>query len=70
MQQDMKPRLVRAHDFVGEALEAEADKMAPSEKSQTDIWRDVAKDLRASKSSEMVRVWEEPEAKPSSAATG
>jgi len=55
---------------VAETLEAEADKMAPSENSQADIWRDVAKDLRASKNTKMIKVWEEPEAKPASASTG
>jgi hypothetical protein len=63
MQQERKPRLVRMDDFVAETLESEADKMPPWAKLQADIWRDVAKDLRASESTKMVRVWEEPEPK-------
>jgi ribosomal protein L18E len=55
---------------VAETLEAEADMMPPSEISQADIWRDVAKDLRASKSTKMVRVWEETETKSAAASTG
>jgi len=70
MQQDIKPRLVRVDDFVAETLEAEADLMPPSEISQADIWRDVAKDLRASKRTKMVRVWEETEQKSAAASTG
>ncbi len=50
MQQERKPRSVRMDDFVAETLEAEADKMPPWTKFQADIWRDVAKDLRASES--------------------
>ena len=63
MQQERKPRLVRMDDFVAETLESEADTMPPWAKFQADIWRDVAKDLRASGSTKMVRVWEEPEPK-------
>ena len=70
MQQDIKPRLVRVDDFVAETLEAEADSMSPSEISQADIWRDVAKDLRASKNTRMVRVWEEMETKSAAASKG
>jgi hypothetical protein len=53
--------LVRANDFVADNLEAEADMMPPWTKFQAGIWRDVAKDLRASESIKMVRVWEESE---------
>ena len=63
MQQERKPRLVRVDDFVAETLESEADMMPPWTKFQAGIWRDVAKDLRASASTKMVRVWEEPEPK-------
>jgi hypothetical protein len=70
MQQEMKPRLVRVDDFVAETLEAAADKLPPWAKSQADIWRDVAKDLRASESTKIVRVWEEPEPKSDSASMG
>lgn len=63
MQQERKPRLVRVNDFVADNLEAEADKMPPWTAFQAGIWRDVAKDLRASESTKMVRVWEEPEPK-------
>ena len=70
MQEDIKPRLVRLDDFVAETLEAKADKMPPWAKSQADIWRDVAKDLRASKSTKMVRVWEETETKSAAASKG
>ncbi len=63
MQQERKPRLVRVNDFVADNLEAEADNMPPWSKFQAGIWRDVAKDLRASESTKMVRVWEEPEPK-------
>jgi hypothetical protein len=63
MQEERKPRLVRVDDFVAETLEAKADKMPPWTRFQADIWRDVAKDLRASESTKMVRVWEEPEPK-------
>ena len=63
MQQERKPRLVRVNDFVADNLEAEADMMPPWTKFQAGIWRDVAKDLRASESTKMVRVWEEPETK-------
>jgi hypothetical protein len=70
MQEDIKPRLVRLDDLVAETLEAKADKMPPWAKSQADIWRDVADDLRASDSTKMVRVWEEPEPKSDSASMG
>jgi hypothetical protein len=70
MQEDIKPRFVRVDDFVVETLEAKADKMPPWAKSQADNWRDVAKDLRASESTKMVRVWEEPEPKSDSASMG
>jgi hypothetical protein len=50
---------VRVDDFVAETLESEADMMPPWTKFQAGIWRDVAKDLRASESTKMVRVWEE-----------
>ena len=63
MQQERKPRLVRVNDFVADNLQAEADMMPPWTKFQAGIWRDVAKDLRASESTKMVRVWEEPEPK-------
>jgi len=59
-----KTRVVRVNDFVADNLEAEADMMPPWTKFQAGIWRDVAKDLRASESTKMVRVWEEePEPK-------
>ncbi len=67
MQEERKPRLVRVNDFVADNLEAEADMMPPWTKFQAGIWRDVAKDLRASESTKMVGVWEEPE--PKSVAT-
>jgi hypothetical protein len=70
MQQEMKPRLVRVDDFVAETLEAHADKMPPWAKSQAENWRDVAKDLRESESTKMVRVWEEPEPKSVAASMG
>jgi len=63
MAQEIKPRLVRVDDFVAETLESEADMMPPWTKFQAGIWRDVAKDLRASENTKMVRVWEEPETK-------
>jgi hypothetical protein len=63
MQQERKHRLVRVNDFVADNLQAEADMMPPWTKFQAGIWRDVAKDLRASESTKMVRVWEEPEPK-------
>jgi len=63
MQQERKPLLVRVNDFVADNLEAEADMMPPWTKFQAGIWRDVAKDLRASESTKMLRVWEEPEPK-------
>ena len=54
MQQERKPRLVRVkNDFVADNLEAEADMMPPWTKFQAGIWRDVAKDLRASESTKM-----------------
>jgi hypothetical protein len=67
MQQERNPRLVRVDDFVAETLEAEADKMPPWTKFQADIWRDVAKDLRASENTKMVRVWEGTELKSDAA---
>jgi hypothetical protein len=70
MQQERKPRLVRVNDFVADNLEAEADMMPPWTKFQAGIWRDVAKDLRASESTKMVRVWEEPEPKSVAASMG
>jgi hypothetical protein len=70
MQEDIKPRSVRLDDFVAETLEANADKMPPWAKSQADVWRIVAKDLRASESTKFVRVWEEPEPKSNSASMG
>jgi len=63
MQEERKPRFVRVNDFVADNLEAEADMMPPWTKFQAGIWRDVAKDLRASESTKMVRVSEEPEPK-------
>jgi hypothetical protein len=63
MQEERKPRVVRVNDFVADNLEAEADMMPPWTKFQAGIWRDVAKDLRASENTKMVRVWEEPEPK-------
>jgi hypothetical protein len=64
MQQERNSRLVRVNDFVADNLEAEADMMPPWTKFQAGIWRDVAKDLRASESTKMVRAWEEePEPK-------
>ena len=63
MAQEIKPRLVRVDDFVAETLESEADMMPPWTKFQAGVWRDVAKDLRASENTKMVRVWEEPETK-------
>jgi hypothetical protein len=70
MQEDIKPRWVRLDDFVAETLEAKADKMPPWAKSQADSWRNVAKDLRESESTKIVRVWEEPEPKSDSAPMG
>jgi hypothetical protein len=70
MQEERKPRLVRVNDFVADNLEAEADMMPPWTKFQAGIWRDVAKDLRASESTKMVRVWEEPEPKSVAASMG
>jgi hypothetical protein len=67
MQQEVKPRLVRVDDFVAETLEAQADKMPPWAKSQAEIWRDVAKDLRESESTKIVWLWEEPAPKAASA---
>lgn len=67
MQQERNPRLVRVDDFVAETLEAEADKMPPWTKFQADIWRYVAKDLRASEKTNMVRVWEGTELKSDAA---
>jgi hypothetical protein len=55
---------------VAETLETEADMMPPWTKFQAGIWRDVAKDLRASESTKMVRVWEEPEPKSVAASMG
>jgi hypothetical protein len=70
MQEDIKPRFVRLDDFVAETLEAKADKMPPWAKYQADNWRDVAKDLRASESTTIVQVWEEPEPKSDTASMG
>jgi len=67
MQQEVKPRLVRVDDFVAETLEAHADKMPPWAKSQAEIWRDIAKDLRESESTKIVWLWEEPAPKAASA---
>ena len=63
MQEERKARLVRVDDFVAETLESEADMMPPWTKFQAGIWRDVARDLRASESTKMVRVWEGSEPK-------
>jgi hypothetical protein len=63
MQEEGKPRLVRVDDFVAETLESKADMMPPWTRFQAGIWRDVARDLRASESTKMVRVWEGPEPK-------
>ena len=70
MQEERKARLVRVDDFVAETLESEADMMPPWTRFQADIWRDVARDLRASESAKIVRVWEEPEPKSDSASMG
>jgi len=63
MQEERKSRLERVNDFVADNLEAEADMMPPWTKFHAGIWRDVAKVLRASESTKMVRVSEEPEPK-------
>ena len=52
------PRLIRADDFVAEALEAIADKLPQSEKAQENCFRDAAKSFRESGRSEMLRLWE------------
>lgn len=70
MQEERKPRWVRVNDFVADQLEAEADMMPPWTKFQAGIWREVAKDLRASESTKMVRVWEETEPKSVAASMG
>jgi len=67
MQQEVKPRLVRVDDFVAETLEAHADRMPPWAKTQAEIWRDIAKDLRESESTKIVWLWEEPAPKAASA---
>jgi hypothetical protein len=52
------PQLIRADDFVAEALEAIADKLAPSEKVQEQCFRAAAKSFRESGRSEVLRLWE------------
>jgi len=59
MTQELNPRLVRVDDFVAELLEDRAGSLPPSEKAQADNWLCVAKELRASTSARMTRVWEE-----------
>lgn len=57
--ENMKPRLVRAVDFVAESLEEEAAKMPQSYKEQADILRKAAAEYRKLNNPKMVRVWEE-----------
>jgi hypothetical protein len=56
---EVKPRIIRADDFVAESLETEAKGMPPSYKERADILRNAAKIFRESKSTKMIRVWEE-----------
>lgn len=54
------PRVVKVCDFVAESLEAEADRMPPSNKEQADSLRKSAETMRSVGSQRLVRVWEEP----------
>ena len=56
---EMKPRTVRADDFVAESLEHDANAMPPSYKDRADILRNAAKIYRESKNPKTIRVWEE-----------
>jgi len=57
---ELKPRFVRVDDFVAESLEAEANRLPPSERTRADILREQARIFRTSGNPRMVRVWEEP----------
>jgi hypothetical protein len=52
------PQMVRADDFVAASLEEMVGKMAPSDNVHAEYFLDVAKRLRASGRTKMVRVWE------------
>jgi hypothetical protein len=52
------PHLVRADDFVAASLEEMVGKMPPSDKVHAEYFLDVAKRLRASGRTKMVRVWQ------------
>jgi hypothetical protein len=52
------PRLVRADDFVADSLEEMAGKMPSSDNAHAEYFRGVAKRLRESGRTKMVRVWE------------
>jgi hypothetical protein len=56
---DIKPRLVRADDFIAEKLEKEASKLPPSEKDKAAGIRAMAEHFRKSSSTAMLRIWEE-----------
>ena len=61
MAQEVKPRIVRADDFVAEQLEEIAGRLPPSEKAQAEYLRGAAKRFRDSERTGMVRIWERSE---------
>ena len=52
------PHLVRADDFVADSLEEMVGKMPPSDNAHAEYFLSVAKRLRESGRTKMVRVWE------------
>jgi hypothetical protein len=56
---ELKPREIRAVDFVAELLDEEANKMPPSYKERSESWHKMADAMRQSSNPRTIRVWEE-----------
>lgn len=57
--EELKPREVRAVDFVAELLDEEANKMPSSYKERADSWHKMADAMRQSSNPRTIRVWED-----------
>jgi hypothetical protein len=55
----LKPREMKASEFVAESIEEEAYRLPPSEKAKADILLNYARIIRQRPDSRMVRVWEQ-----------
>jgi hypothetical protein len=56
---ELKPRVVRRVDFMAELLDEDANKMPPSRKEEAERWHKMADELRKSKDTRTLRVWEQ-----------